>query len=130
MKVFFRSLLYWLRLKKRPDYRFVRQTYPRFEALTIFPDKVPEEPFANFCMLIPAEVTPLPVLKEDPRGAPLYAECPAQGEPCACTGACRQIIGWSQDPKMIAEHQAFIERQELLRKGTMDEFRRFWDQKS
>ncbi len=52
----------------------------------------------NFGMFIPDKPHVIPDLVEDPRGAPIYKGYKAIGG-CACTGACKEVIGWSQDPK-------------------------------
>lgn len=61
----------------------------------------------NFGMIIPTEAFERSEMVEDPRGAPILKGCQAIGG-CACTGRCKEIIGWTQDPKALAEHREYI----------------------
>lgn len=71
----------------------------------------------NFAMIIPLGAHKPELLEEDPRGAPIYRGCGAGG-PCACTGRCREITGWSQDPDKLAAHREYIKKHnELQTKG-------------
>lgn len=67
----------------------------------------------NFGMMIPATSID-PYRKPDPNGVPIYAECPSKGDLCACTGACRKILGYDTDPEKIKEYHAAIEKQNSL----------------
>lgn len=76
----------------------------------------PDDFMKNFGMMIPLEPTKLEEYKEDPNGVPIYAECPANGDLCACTGACRKIIGYNTDPEKIQAYKAAIVSQNQLLK--------------
>ncbi len=64
----------------------------------------------NFGMIIPAEAYKTPIIVEDERGAPIYADCPAKGGWCACTGACLVIIEYTKDPEKLAAHREYIKK--------------------
>lgn len=65
----------------------------------------------NFGMLIPMQAFHVPEMVEDPRGAPIYRGCGiAPGDWCACTGRCREVVGWSQDPAKLAIHREEIKK--------------------
>lgn len=68
----------------------------------------PEDYKKNFAMIIPLEAFEVPEMVEDPRGAPIYRGCKA--ELCACTGRCKDVIAWSQDPDILAHHREYIKQ--------------------
>lgn len=68
-----------------------------------------ESPLQNFAMMIPQGENNRKKLEEDPRGAPVYAPCPAGDGLCACTGACKRIVGYSQSPEDIKKYREQIE---------------------
>lgn len=70
------------------------------------------EKFKNWGMIIPHGAAKVEDIKEDERGAPIYAGCPAKGGLCACLGTCRKIIGWSKDPEDVAKYRASIKSQQ------------------
>lgn len=68
-----------------------------------------ESPLQNFAMIIPQGENNRKKLEEDPRGAPVYAPCPAGDGLCACTGACKRIVGYSKSPEDIKKYREQIE---------------------
>lgn len=116
----FIRLLYRLRLKKRP-YGFRSYSYKQQDVN--FPDFPNGDLFSNYALLVPKEAYRPEILKMDERGAPIFAECPAKGGLCACTGACRKVIGWSRDPAKIEAYQKYIEFwNEMSAKGLPSSF--------
>jgi len=67
----------------------------------------PEDFMKNFALIIPQEAFEVPEMVEDPRGAPILKGCDAIGG-CACTGRCKEVIGWTQDPEALAAHREYI----------------------
>jgi hypothetical protein len=76
----------------------------------------------NFAMMVPLEPYNVPEKVEDPNGAPIYAGCEgAKSEwGCACTGACKKIIGYSQDPEKIAAYREQIHHHNENRNKIID----------
>lgn len=73
----------------------------------------------NFGMIIPTEPFKIPEMVEDPNGAPIYAGCKgAESEwGCACTGRCKQIVDYSQEPEKLAAYREHIRQyNERIRK--------------
>jgi len=64
----------------------------------------------NFGMIIPLEATKIEDAKPDPNGVPIYAGCPSNGL-CACTGACKKILGYDTDPEKVKAYHENIARQ-------------------
>ncbi len=73
-----------------------------------------ESPFKNFGMVIPQGPVEFPKMVEDPNGAPIYRGCNAKV--CACTGRCKEIIGYSQDPEDLLLYRELIEEYNKPRK--------------
>lgn len=68
----------------------------------------------NFGLFIPQR--PIYIYETpDPNGVPIYAKCPSNGL-CACTGACRKILGYDTDSEKVAAYHADIERRNNLLK--------------
>lgn len=82
-----------------------------------------DQSLKNFGMLIPQQAWEPPKMVEDPNGAPIYRGCDASL--CACTGRCKEIIGYSQDPEDLRNYRERIERYNQPRKpfnyGTLSE---------
>lgn len=76
-----------------------------------------------FGMIIPKEPIKINEMVEDPRGAPIYAPCPAKGGLCACTGACRRIVEYTKDPVKLAAHRQDIANYNSFQKTSMQNFR-------
>lgn len=72
----------------------------------------------TFGMMIPSCVVSLDI-EPDPNGVPVYAECPAQGDLCACTGACRKILSYNTDPDKVRKYHAGIEQRNKLWKDRL-----------
>jgi len=96
----------------------------------------PEDFMKNYGMIIPQGAFTVPEMVEDPRGAPIYKGCDA--ELCACTGRCKEIVGWSQDPEKLAAHRDYIKQYNERRNKCIDidygEIKqengiRFWERK-
>ncbi len=69
----------------------------------------------NWGMVIPTGIIDI-FRKPDPNGVPIYDKCPANGEMCACTGACRRILGYDTDPdKVKAYHEAIEQFNALIK---------------
>jgi hypothetical protein len=68
----------------------------------------------NFGILIPQKAMDI-YEKPDPNGVPIYAKCPSNGL-CACTGACRKILGYDTAPDKIAAYHADVERRNNILK--------------
>lgn len=66
--------------------------------------------FSNFAILIPTGPAERFEMVEDPLGVPIYADCPAKGEACACTGRCQIIIGHTTDPEKLASYRKDIRK--------------------
>lgn len=84
----------------------------------------------NFGMIIPKEAMRFEEMVEDPRGAPIYASCQANGGLCACTGACQVIIDYTKDPIKLSAHREYIARYNAFYKqGGMQQLygKREWD---
>lgn len=84
-----------------------------------------EEDFMkNFGMIIPLEATKIEDIKADPNGVPIYSGCPAKGELCACTGACKKILGYDTDPEKIkAYHESIAKQNEAMKEYRKNLFR-------
>ena len=68
----------------------------------------------NYGMMIPQQAVDL-TIKPNPNGVPIYAKCPSDGL-CACTGACRKILGYDIDPVKVQQyHDRIAERNQLLK---------------
>lgn len=77
----------------------------------------------NFAMMIPLEPTKFEEDKPDPNGVPIYAGCPSDGL-CACTGACRKILGYDTDPEKVRLYHESIEiRNKIMKKWREDLFK-------
>src|SRR5882672_3811611 len=74
----------------------------------------------NFEMIIPTEAVSMEI-KADPNGVPIYAKCPAK-DWCACTGACRKILGYDTDPDKVKAYHEDIERRNQLLKKRLSSF--------
>lgn len=92
------------------------------DLIFVVPDYMPQliEKYGNtswqsfFGMLIPSGWINTQD-EPDPKGAPIYARCKSEG-PCACTGACKKIIGYDTDPdKVKAYHEGIARRNKLLK---------------
>lgn len=80
----------------------------------------------TFMMLIPHQAMKM---DEEPNanGVPIYAECPSNG-PCACTGACRVILGYDTDPEKVAQyHKDVAARNEAMKEYRKSLFNRKWE---
>lgn len=112
-----KKLFHWLKLlftaRKKREYPYHPTECKTYDADPLF--NAADEPLSNFAMMIPHAETRLQEFTEDPRGVPIYAECPAQGEPCACSGACMHIIGWNRDMNAIIAHREHIQQVNQLR---------------
>lgn len=84
-----------------------------------------DEHLRNFGMLIPSKSVS-PEINPDPNGVPVYAQCPANGL-CACTGACRKIIGYDTDPEKVRAYHESIGRYNELMKKRLSSFEGKWD---
>jgi hypothetical protein len=75
----------------------------------------------NFGMMIPLEPVSMEI-KADPNGVPIYAKCPST-DWCACTGACKRILGYDTDPDKVKAYHEDIERRNKLLKERLSSFR-------
>jgi hypothetical protein len=84
---------------------------------------------SNFGMFIPNEAFKFEDIVEDPLGAPIYADCPAKGELCACTGKCRVVIGHTTEPERLSAYRERIKKLNEFQKGGMQNLygERKWD---
>lgn len=71
----------------------------------------PDDFMKNFGIFIPLEPVKFEGYKEDPNGVPIYAPCPANGGLCACTGACKKILGYDTDPEKVKAYRESIAKQ-------------------
>ena len=79
------------------------------------------EYFKNGGMLIPHGAVDLGY-KPGHNGVPIYAQCPAKGDLCACTGACRKILGYNTDPESVNAYHAQIDKENELIKQRFKNF--------
>lgn len=79
----------------------------------------------NYGIMIPKGVTSFESLceKADPNGVPIYADCPANGGLCACTGACRVIVGHDQDPIRVQAYRERVKMNNEALKARITSFR-------
>lgn len=74
----------------------------------------------NYGIMIPTEAVSMDI-KPDPNGVPIYAGCRSNG-PCACTGACKKILGYDTDPDKVKAYHEDIERRNRLLKERLTMF--------
>lgn len=87
-----------------------------------------QHPLSNFAMMIPTKAFPFEDFceKENPNGVPIYAGCSAGL--CACTGACKRIVGYDTNPEKILAYREGIEyRNKLLKERMSSAFTHKWE---